>query len=249
MTEQTASSRRRLLAEIHRRSQGIPRLINAICDNLLLTAFALESRTPTTVEMLEEVSERHAPGMARAASGARLAVARAHRVTAPDGLRIHQPTASAAGRERGRSDARISFPYRPHRNIAFVGGARLPLHHVRRGPEFATRNHVVSLLLFVSATAMAQGPQDVGARLAALEKLGEGRAIGRRQLLDADQLSPGVDDDRPRIGLVLRRPGEEEERARDDDAELRPDGSGDGALGRSRAIAWYSPKARRFWAA
>ena len=31
------------------------------------------------------------------------------------------------------------------------------------------RNHVVSLLLFVSATALAQGPQDVGARLAALE--------------------------------------------------------------------------------
>ncbi len=31
------------------------------------------------------------------------------------------------------------------------------------------RNHVVSLLLFVSATALAQGPQDTGARLAALE--------------------------------------------------------------------------------
>jgi len=31
------------------------------------------------------------------------------------------------------------------------------------------RNHVVSLLLFVSATALAQGPQDAGARLAALE--------------------------------------------------------------------------------
>jgi general secretion pathway protein A len=43
-----------LLAEIHRRAQGIPRLINAICDNLLLTGFAMESRH-LTVEMLDEV--------------------------------------------------------------------------------------------------------------------------------------------------------------------------------------------------
>jgi general secretion pathway protein A len=45
-----------LLAEIHLRSQGIPRVINAICDNLLLTAFALESRV-ATVDMLDEVCE------------------------------------------------------------------------------------------------------------------------------------------------------------------------------------------------
>jgi general secretion pathway protein A len=45
-----------LVSEIHRRSQGIPRLINAICDNLLLTAFADASRVATH-EMLEEVSE------------------------------------------------------------------------------------------------------------------------------------------------------------------------------------------------
>lgn len=45
-----------LIAEIHRRSMGIPRLINAICDNLLLTAFADASRV-ATVEMLEEVSD------------------------------------------------------------------------------------------------------------------------------------------------------------------------------------------------
>jgi general secretion pathway protein A len=45
-----------LLVEIHVRSQGIPRVINAICDNLLLTAFALERRT-ATFEMLEEVTE------------------------------------------------------------------------------------------------------------------------------------------------------------------------------------------------
>jgi general secretion pathway protein A len=44
-----------LIDEIHLRSQGIPRLINAICDNLLLTAFALETRT-ATLEMLDEVT-------------------------------------------------------------------------------------------------------------------------------------------------------------------------------------------------
>jgi hypothetical protein len=45
----------RLLDEVHFRSQGIPRLINAICDNLLLTAFAMESRV-ATLEMLDEVT-------------------------------------------------------------------------------------------------------------------------------------------------------------------------------------------------
>jgi general secretion pathway protein A len=44
-----------LMEEIHHRAQGIPRLINAVCDNLLLTAFALESRT-ATLEMLDEVT-------------------------------------------------------------------------------------------------------------------------------------------------------------------------------------------------
>jgi general secretion pathway protein A len=44
-----------LMKEIRLRSQGIPRLINAICDNLLLTCFALETKT-ATVEMLNEVS-------------------------------------------------------------------------------------------------------------------------------------------------------------------------------------------------
>ena len=43
-----------LIAEIHRRSHGIPRLINALCDNLLLTAFAMESRI-ATFEMLDEI--------------------------------------------------------------------------------------------------------------------------------------------------------------------------------------------------
>jgi len=44
-----------VLAEIHRRTQGIPRLINSVCDNLLITAFAAESHV-ATIEMLEEVS-------------------------------------------------------------------------------------------------------------------------------------------------------------------------------------------------
>jgi general secretion pathway protein A len=44
-----------LLAEIHYRTQGLPRLINSVCDNLLLTAFAMESKV-ATLEMLEEVS-------------------------------------------------------------------------------------------------------------------------------------------------------------------------------------------------
>ena len=44
-----------VIEEIFVRSQGIPRLINAICDNLLLTAFALESRV-ATLDMLDEVA-------------------------------------------------------------------------------------------------------------------------------------------------------------------------------------------------
>lgn len=62
-----------LLGEIHRRAQGIPRIINALCDNLLLTAFAFESRT-ATLDMLDEVcadmrldwpGKRPAPGRQR----------------------------------------------------------------------------------------------------------------------------------------------------------------------------------------
>jgi general secretion pathway protein A len=44
-----------VLTEIHRRTQGIPRLINSVCDNLLLTCFAMESRV-ANVNMLDEVS-------------------------------------------------------------------------------------------------------------------------------------------------------------------------------------------------
>lgn len=45
-----------LVAEIQVRSQGIPRVINAICDNLLLNCFAMETKM-ATAEMLEEVSK------------------------------------------------------------------------------------------------------------------------------------------------------------------------------------------------
>src|SRR5258708_3667004 len=43
-----------LMAEIHLRAQGIPRVINSLCDNLLLTAFAAETKH-CTPEMLDEV--------------------------------------------------------------------------------------------------------------------------------------------------------------------------------------------------
>jgi len=45
-----------LIREIHVRSQGIPRLINTLCDNLLLTAFAVEQRE-ATLAMLDEICQ------------------------------------------------------------------------------------------------------------------------------------------------------------------------------------------------
>jgi len=54
MREQTVFSPS-VVAEIHRRTQGIPRLINSVCDNLMLTSFAMESHQ-ASAEMLEEVS-------------------------------------------------------------------------------------------------------------------------------------------------------------------------------------------------
>jgi general secretion pathway protein A len=53
MPDQTVFSEE-LMAEIHLRAQGIPRLINAICDNMLLTGFACESKICNT-DMLDEV--------------------------------------------------------------------------------------------------------------------------------------------------------------------------------------------------
>ena len=53
MVEQTVFPEE-LMAELHLRAQGIPRVINAICDNLLLTAFAMETKVCTR-DMLDEV--------------------------------------------------------------------------------------------------------------------------------------------------------------------------------------------------
>lgn len=58
-----------LILEIHRRTQGIPRVINAVCDNLLLTAFA-DATKMADAEMLDAVCDdmrlewpgRHARG-------------------------------------------------------------------------------------------------------------------------------------------------------------------------------------------
>ncbi len=44
-----------VLEEIYKRSRGIPRFVNLICDNLLVTAFAMEQKV-TTLKMLDEVS-------------------------------------------------------------------------------------------------------------------------------------------------------------------------------------------------
>lgn len=43
-----------VMDEIYVRSRGIPRLINLLCDNLLITAFAMEQRM-ATLQMLDEV--------------------------------------------------------------------------------------------------------------------------------------------------------------------------------------------------
>ncbi|MGA8028704.1 MAG: AAA family ATPase [Bryobacteraceae bacterium] len=45
-----------LMEELYRRSRGIPRLINLLCDNLLLTAFAMEERA-ANLDMLDEVCQ------------------------------------------------------------------------------------------------------------------------------------------------------------------------------------------------
>jgi general secretion pathway protein A len=45
---------REAVVAIHERSRGIPRLINVICDNVLLSAFAANTR-PATRDMVEEV--------------------------------------------------------------------------------------------------------------------------------------------------------------------------------------------------
>jgi TonB family protein len=54
-----------LLVEIHVHSRGIPRLINAVCDNLLLTAFALQSKVATTEMLAEVIQDLHLGADAR----------------------------------------------------------------------------------------------------------------------------------------------------------------------------------------
>jgi general secretion pathway protein A len=44
-----------VLKEIQRRTQGIPRVINSVCDNLMLTAYAMQKKV-VSLDMLEEVS-------------------------------------------------------------------------------------------------------------------------------------------------------------------------------------------------
>jgi type II secretory pathway predicted ATPase ExeA len=66
MPNQTVFSEE-LIADIHLRSRGIPRVINAICDNLLLTAFAQEEKICNRA-MLDEVCQDMRlewPGMRR----------------------------------------------------------------------------------------------------------------------------------------------------------------------------------------
>jgi general secretion pathway protein A len=53
MPNQTVFSEE-LMAEIHLRTHGIPRIMNAVCDNLLLGAFA-QAQKVCTIEMLDEV--------------------------------------------------------------------------------------------------------------------------------------------------------------------------------------------------
>jgi general secretion pathway protein A len=55
MPDQTVFSPE-ILEETYKRARGIPRIINLICDNLLVTAFAMEQKT-TTLAMLDEVCQ------------------------------------------------------------------------------------------------------------------------------------------------------------------------------------------------
>ncbi len=62
---------RELLLEVYTRTHGIPRLINAVCDNMLVTTFAMEQKM-ATVAMLDEVStdlRLEWPGSARERRG------------------------------------------------------------------------------------------------------------------------------------------------------------------------------------
>jgi general secretion pathway protein A len=79
-----------VLEEVYKRSRGIPRLINLLCDNLLVTAFAMEQRTATG-NMLDEVCQDlrlEWPGSARDRRGrSRYSMGEEHFPEAPVSIR------------------------------------------------------------------------------------------------------------------------------------------------------------------
>ncbi len=79
-----------VMEEVYKRSRGIPRLINLICDNLLVTAFAMEQRV-VTLDMLDEVCQDLRldwPGAARDRRGrSRYSVGEEHYPEAPVSIR------------------------------------------------------------------------------------------------------------------------------------------------------------------
>ncbi len=79
-----------VMEEVYKRSRGIPRLINLICDNLLVTGFAMEQRA-VTLEMLDEVCQDLRldwPGAVRDRRGrSRYSVGEEHYPEAPVSIR------------------------------------------------------------------------------------------------------------------------------------------------------------------
>lgn len=79
-----------VLEEIYKRSRGIPRLINLLCDNLLVTAFAMEQRV-ASAGMLDEVCQDlrlEWPGSARDRRGrSRYSLGEEHFPEAPVSIR------------------------------------------------------------------------------------------------------------------------------------------------------------------
>ena len=99
-----------LMAEIHVRAQGIPRVINAICDNLLLTAFALEIKTCTTRHAGRSV-QGHAPRMAGKPPGPR---ARAQRTQLrADSLLVFRPSPLESQSAHPRCHRKFAAPSPP----------------------------------------------------------------------------------------------------------------------------------------
>ncbi len=104
---------------------------------------------------------------------------------------------------------------------------------------------ILALPILWRSTNNAFSPGDAGTdrRPAAI---GASRPDECRQCVDAGFSGAGAADDRPRPGAVLRRPGAPKKHPRHHDAELRHDGTGDHALGRSSATRWPSVTATAF---